>query len=407
MDADWYIDPLGRYEGRYYDGVRWTHQVSDRGSLANDPDWPPGARKVDHTTPEQGQEAARVDEGMATAETSVSGPSGALAGGAAGSAAALAAGASSSSSPPGQSESFTAEFASSLRSTTETDSVSAQTTVDAAPTIDDVSVTTTSRSATTVAESPARQVAVVSDVGVDTEVTAPAPVTATATTSSDAQTPWIRPPKESGSRKWAYVLGTLALLAGIALLVVPRIWGGDDDAPSTAPEVVQEDSTTEAPAADDGANDESDPGVALPAAESIPLTVGSASIQNGTGVLEDLGQWHRSHVDGRDVELPDNAACFFATEGGTIQLFAYCGPVGTEGDDQLLFDEVPLTLDTSGADVQVEPQTDGVTNDVLARPGLVFVDGNGGELRVSPPASSDGGDVQRGERVPRGQRQPR
>lgn len=41
MNANWYVDPLGRFEGRYWDGSNWTDQVKDRGQLAVDPDWPP------------------------------------------------------------------------------------------------------------------------------------------------------------------------------------------------------------------------------------------------------------------------------------------------------------------------------------------------------------------------------
>ena len=41
MDADWYEDPLGRYDGRFFDGDRWTERVSDDGVLTVDPDFPP------------------------------------------------------------------------------------------------------------------------------------------------------------------------------------------------------------------------------------------------------------------------------------------------------------------------------------------------------------------------------
>ncbi|KAG1648795.1 hypothetical protein GQR58_029574 [Nymphon striatum] len=41
MDADWYVDPLGRFEGRFFDGEDWTAEVSNGGRLAVDPDWPP------------------------------------------------------------------------------------------------------------------------------------------------------------------------------------------------------------------------------------------------------------------------------------------------------------------------------------------------------------------------------
>lgn len=41
MEADWYVDPLGRYEGRFFDGEQWTDQVSEGGRRAVDPDFPP------------------------------------------------------------------------------------------------------------------------------------------------------------------------------------------------------------------------------------------------------------------------------------------------------------------------------------------------------------------------------
>jgi uncharacterized protein YxjI len=35
--ADWYADPTGRHEHRYYDGTAWTDHVSDRGVTGRDP----------------------------------------------------------------------------------------------------------------------------------------------------------------------------------------------------------------------------------------------------------------------------------------------------------------------------------------------------------------------------------
>lgn len=46
MIADWYVDPLGRFDGRFFDGVDWTDQVSDGGHLLLDPDWPPATPAV-------------------------------------------------------------------------------------------------------------------------------------------------------------------------------------------------------------------------------------------------------------------------------------------------------------------------------------------------------------------------
>lgn len=36
-DANWYPDPSGRHELRYWDGARWTEHVSDHGRQSNDP----------------------------------------------------------------------------------------------------------------------------------------------------------------------------------------------------------------------------------------------------------------------------------------------------------------------------------------------------------------------------------
>ncbi len=35
--ANWYQDPLGRHEMRYWDGARWTEHVADQGNAATDP----------------------------------------------------------------------------------------------------------------------------------------------------------------------------------------------------------------------------------------------------------------------------------------------------------------------------------------------------------------------------------
>lgn len=48
MDADWYADPLGRFDGRFYDGESWTERVSSDGRLVTDPDFasPPSQHQV-------------------------------------------------------------------------------------------------------------------------------------------------------------------------------------------------------------------------------------------------------------------------------------------------------------------------------------------------------------------------
>lgn len=41
MNADWYVDPLDRFDGRFFDGERWTEQVSQDGKMVIDPDFAP------------------------------------------------------------------------------------------------------------------------------------------------------------------------------------------------------------------------------------------------------------------------------------------------------------------------------------------------------------------------------
>ena len=38
--ADWYVDPLRRFDGRFFDGFQWTDQVSCDGLLQTDSNWP-------------------------------------------------------------------------------------------------------------------------------------------------------------------------------------------------------------------------------------------------------------------------------------------------------------------------------------------------------------------------------
>lgn len=51
--ANWYPDPTGRNEHRYWDGTAWTHHVSNRGITGIDP--------VHHPAPAQAQPESRLD----------------------------------------------------------------------------------------------------------------------------------------------------------------------------------------------------------------------------------------------------------------------------------------------------------------------------------------------------------
>jgi len=54
--ADWYADPSGRYQYRYWDGYQWTNQVSSGGPSALDPN--PLDASVINVPPPPGSQAA-------------------------------------------------------------------------------------------------------------------------------------------------------------------------------------------------------------------------------------------------------------------------------------------------------------------------------------------------------------
>lgn len=64
---DWYADPTGRHQWRYWDGTAWTDQVADGGVVGQDPPT---------LTPVRGPEAAPTASGDAADSTGVWGPPG-------------------------------------------------------------------------------------------------------------------------------------------------------------------------------------------------------------------------------------------------------------------------------------------------------------------------------------------
>lgn len=58
--ADWYSDPSGRYQYRYWDGSQWTNQVSSGGPSAVDPN--PLDTTVINTPPAPGSQAAPAQQ---------------------------------------------------------------------------------------------------------------------------------------------------------------------------------------------------------------------------------------------------------------------------------------------------------------------------------------------------------
>jgi uncharacterized protein YxjI len=58
--ANWYPDPTGRHELRYYDGTQWTEHVSSAGKQAIDPLLAPKAPVVTHSTTQVREQVAKA-----------------------------------------------------------------------------------------------------------------------------------------------------------------------------------------------------------------------------------------------------------------------------------------------------------------------------------------------------------
>lgn len=349
MEADWYIDPLGRFEGRFFDGSRWTHQVSDRGTLAFDPDWPPVAR---------GRSAAASDY---TASEQVT--------------------ASTSSE---QVTASTSSVAATSTAAVATAGVGAATV--GAATID------TSRTSS-VAESPTRQVAVVTP-----ETPSGRPVLASSVDRSATYTtpsePIVRAPGErSGSgRRWLYIIGGLLLLAGLALALLPRLFGGDDtiaDSDTPAVEVVQD---------DDAANradqaDEADEAAMADTGDEV--AVGGVTIRNGQSLLGDLTAWHGEQASAKGIDLPADADCWFAKRGDVAEQAAFCGPVGVDAEGRTLYDQLAVVFDDAGPQVvSASVDRDSLIPNIALDQGRELVDRDG-EIIIGGPTEPP----KRGERV--------
>jgi hypothetical protein len=66
MKADWYPDPSGAHEHRWWDGTAWTPHVADRGVAASSPvppDCPPPAPTVAGDLPAQANQPAAAAQG--------------------------------------------------------------------------------------------------------------------------------------------------------------------------------------------------------------------------------------------------------------------------------------------------------------------------------------------------------
>lgn len=356
MEADWYIDPLGRYEGRFFDGQRWTHQVSDQGVLSVDPDWPPGGSGADtessvaEVEPEPAYGVAEV------AETSSGYAVGEIA-----------------DNPEPEAASAAA-------------SVDAATIVHASP---------PPPLAPVVQESPARAVAVLDSVD-----------------ERRPTEPLIADPRTPRSNKWLYLLAGLCLVAGAVLLGLTTCQGDDSADPVVEDEdVAVTEETVDAEPDDSGqTTDGEEVEAAVENAEDVveevvedaqpvdrpvgppgSVPVGALDIVNGRRLLNDLSEWHPVHIANRDIELSADASCSFGQLGQAAVQYVLCGPVVGSDESDFKYDLVPLEFEDLGnGQVNASALTGEVNNENNVPEGLELVGIDravpGGDDEMSEPA---------------------
>ena len=380
MTPDWYVDPLGRYEGRYFDGEQWTAQVKDRGRLVLDPDW---------DRPAAGDASATEEDPSDRDQPTFDKPG---------------------------------EAAVEPIST-------------AAVLVEDTALSSGSMDFSQ--ESPTRQVAVLETP--DTTPVVEVPATVTDGIQSDDT---VGDDDGSSNRRWLYVLGLAILALAILLILLPRLLGSDevadtgdepvasategtadtaddadegalpateaDDAEATddnadaaapdpnddaadAAEEPADPATADDPAStdtDDAATDdaatgdgqEPDEDTAAPEAEpgADAMNVGSLEILNAKPVLRDLAIWHESSLGERNITLGADAACWLGSIGEAVVQNAQCGPVASTPGAEPQFDLIPLRFeDVSDGVIQIRPVTDAVVIDAVLPNGLELIGPDG------------------------------
>lgn len=432
MEADWYVDPLGRYEGRYFDGNEWTDQVKEEGRLALDPDWnrpPPEAAEA----PSKPQTSTTVRSTAVASTPTVDGD--AALGQTAVSARSTASSAASAridkidkideiddsddvvdaeivGSRPGVGAAASAGL-DQIEAEVVTPKFDTRSPKAVEPVIGGAFGAATAPRRPTIdtdfsSESPTRQVAVLSDDSAHAG-------------ASDGSLDFGG---DSRSKRWIYVLGALALAVALALVLLPRLFGGDadvaepveaDDVAVQPDDVDRADDSADGPA-DEGASDlellpadegdtpdseieavdgddtsddtsgaNPEPADTAGEPERVPagpdsIIVGGLDVLNGKPSLTDLTAWHRSSLGAAAASLPDDATCWFGRLGDAVVQNAHCGPVAASTPEEVRFDLVPLKFeDISDGVIQVRALTDAVISDAALPNGLILV-GPGGEL---------------------------
>ncbi len=337
MDADWYVDPLSRFEGRFFDGERWTERVSDGGAAAIDPDFPQHGTETDTPAlPAPAEPAAEQPNDI--------GPLAIV-----------------------------------------------------APLHDSVSVESVGpgrgRKASLMQESPVRTVAVLDSSLVASPVTLVQPASANGR-SGRAPIVWgllgliaalavaglllLRNDEPTG--------GTVAEPVELDSEQEARVedleaGGSVEDLEAEPIEELEVDAPIGAVA----------PGTSFASSEAVE--VGGLRIINGESVLIGLTDWHQGFAAQRGVELGPSASCWFAQLGGAAVQVAHCGPVGGSANSEFLFDSVPLLFEEAPLGGQIaQPVVDAAMTDALLANALTLVGRDGDP----PPLSIEG--ATRGDR---------
>jgi len=374
MQADWYVDPLGRYEGRFFDGNDWTDQVKENGRLALDPDWNRPTAAPDSTNDTVRAEPADQPVDQVVDEVDP---------------------VDAEIAPP----TFDARSPRAVE-----------------PVISNTFATATQRSnfdTDFTSESPTRQVAVF-----------------------DAEVPGKSHAMDLGgearSKRSMFVFGALLLAVALAVVLLPRVFSGDEDLadPVVGTEevgteqvgteevgteqvgteevgteevgtdeanTVEQSDTAEPTASDDEADvgllpsrvdDEEAPTADDAAGTRVlagpdSIAAGGLEVLNGKPSLIDLAAWHRSSLGAAATSLPDGATCWFGRLGEAVVQNAHCGPVAASTPEEVRFDLIPLKFeDISEGLIQVRALTDATITDAVLPNGLILV-GLDGELDPS------------------------
>lgn len=357
MDADWYEDPLGRFDGRFFDGESWTNQVSDNGTLRIDDDFD-GEPDDSNPFAETGDPA--VEEISTSTRQGLS---------------------TSSAESPVRVVAVLDESIMSRRTATQ----------DPIPPRPKSSSKWRWILAALLVAAAATALALFASWGDDDPALEPA-------TLDQDQEARVEDLVEGG--------GTTDLdsddmqeLDDVPSAADQDGFAKDGEAPDGVDtgdaDTDGDESSNSAGPGDDAPEVDRPTGAVDPETQfndQDALTLGPLSVVNGSSLLLELSSWHRGFSLARGIELGPDAQCWLAERGGAADPNAYCGPTGPVGEDAL-YDVVPLSFDDGPSGTVAQPVLDAVEPDQPLPNGVVLIDA---QSNSSPPPSQP--DLDSGER---------